>query len=118
MGQSELIDRLNERSEALGAVLTAYREDIKDLFMTSIAQDALPDRWFQENIKSRGPLWFQIARMACMSTGMTAGEIEPETQEEHRYKRVLETISFLSLDFSNALGEVLKELEPEEGAGD
>lgn len=114
MGQSELIDRLNDRSEALGAVLNAYREDIKDLFMTSIAQDALPDRWFQENIKTRGPLWFQIARMACMSTGTTASGMEPETQEEHRYKRVLETISFLSLDFSNALGKGLNELEESE----
>ena len=82
--------------------------------MASIAQDALPDRWFKENIKSRGPLWFQIARMACMSTGTTASGMEPETQEEHRYKRVLETISFLSLDFSNALGKALKELEESE----
>lgn len=82
--------------------------------MASIAQDALPDRWFQENIKSRGPLWFQIARMACMSTGTTASGMEPETQEEHRYKRVLETISFLSLDFSNALAMALKKLEESE----
>lgn len=114
MGQSEVIGRLNDLSEALGAVLNAYREDIKDLFMASIAQDALPDRWFQENIKSRGPLWFQIARMSCLSAGMKADGMEPETQEEHRYKHILETISFLSLDFSNALGMALKELEESE----
>lgn len=114
MRQSEVIDRLNDRSEALGAVLNAYREDIDDLFMPSVAQDALPDRWFQENIKSRGPVWFQIAKMACLSTGTKAETMEPETQEEHRLKHVLETISFLSLDFSNALGKVLKELEESE----
>ena len=114
MRQAELIDRLNDLSEALGAVLNAYREDIKDLFMASIAQDALPDRWFQENIKIRGPLWFQIARMSCLSAGMKAYGMEPETEEEHRYKHLLETISFLSLDFSNALGKALKELEESE----
>lgn len=114
MGRSEVVGRLNDLSEALGAVLNAYREDIKDLFMASIAQDALPDRWFQENIKSRGPLWFQIARMSCLSTGMKADGMEPETEEEHRYKHLLETISFLSLDFSNALAMALKELEESE----
>ena len=114
MRQSEVIDRLNDLSEALDAVLNAYLEDIKDLFMASIAQDALPDRWFQENIKSRGPLWSQIARMVWVDTGMEASEVEPETEEEHRYKHILETISFLSLDFSNALGKALNELEESE----
>nr|DAX35022.1 MAG TPA: hypothetical protein [Caudoviricetes sp.] len=114
MTQNDIIERVNILAEALDAVLNAYQEDIKDLFMASIAQDALPDRWFQENIKSRGPLWFQIARMACLSAGMKADGMEPETEEEHRYKHLLETISFLSLDFSNALGKALKGLEESE----
>lgn len=114
MTQNDIIERVNVLAEALDAVLNAYQDDIKELFIPNVAQDSLPGRWYAESIKIRGPLWFKITRMACLSTGTKASEMEPETEEEHRYKHILETISFLSLDFSNALGMALKELEESE----
>lgn len=114
MTQNDIIERVNILAEALDAVLNAYQDDIKELFIPNVAQDSLPGRWCAESIKIRGPLWFKITRMGCLSTGTKASEMEPETEEEHRYKHILETISFLSLDFSNALGKALKELEESE----
>lgn len=122
MKQSELIDRLNDLSEALGAVLNAYREDIKDIFYLEIVADSLPDRWFAENIESRGTLWLAITRKAFLFAESRAEDIEAEKkdgkEEEYSRKRVLLAIATVLFDFSNALVTVLKELEPEEGVGE
>ena len=92
MGRSETIDRLNDRSEALGAVLNAYREDIKDIFYLEIVADSLPDRWFAENIESRGQLWLEITRWAFLSAECRADDIEVEKEdgkEEEKKKKLV-----------------------------
>jgi hypothetical protein len=115
MGQSETIDRLNEFAEALGAALMVYQEHVEGIFHAEIAADSLPDRWFAENIKSRGLLWLKVTRLAYMGAEGRAADIKVEKEdgkeEEYNRKRVLQAIATLSLNFSNALAKALKELK-------
>ena len=118
MGQSELIDRLNIHAEALGATLTAYRETIEDIIDIKVVEDSLPDRWFAENIKSRGGLWTALTRKAFLFAESRAENIEVEKkdgkEEEYSRKRILMAIATTLFNFSNALVAARKELEQEE----
>lgn len=107
MGYDKPIDRVNMLAEALDAVLNVYREDVKGIYAAELVADSLPDHWWRDGIEMRGPLWLKTTRMAFLSTKTKAADMEPKTEEEHRYKSILETVSFLSLDFSNALAEAL-----------
>lgn len=114
----ETIDRLNIHAEALGATLTAYRETIEDIIDIKVVEDSLPDRWFAENIKSRGGLWTALTRKAFLFAESRAENIEVEKkdgkEEEYSRKRILMAIATTLLNFSNALVAARKELEQEE----
>lgn len=114
MGHDKPIDRVNMLAEALDAVLNVYRDDIKDIYAAELVADSLPDHWWNDGIERRGPLWLRTARMAFLSTKTKAADMEPKTEEERRYKSILETVSFLSLDFSNALAEALNAVKENE----
>lgn len=114
----ETIDRLNIHAEALGATLTAYRETIEDIIDIKVVEDSLPDRWFAENIKSRGGLWTALTRKAFLFAESRAENIEVEKkdgkEEEYSRKRILMAIATTLFNFSNALVAARKELEQEE----
>ena len=118
MKHKEAVERVNELAEGLDAVLTAYREDIKGIFYLEIVADSLPDRWFAENIESRGPLWLALTREAFLLAEYRADNIEAEKtdgkEEEYSRKRILLAIATVLFDFSNALAMALKELEESE----
>lgn len=89
---------------------------LRGIYAAELVADSLPDHWWLDGVEQRGPLWLKTTRMAFLSTKTKADDMEPKTEEEHRYKRILKTVSFLSLDFSNALAEALnaaKESEEE-----
>lgn len=119
MTTRETIDRLNIHAEALGATLISYRETFKDIIEIEVVEDSLPDRWFAENIKSRGGLWTVLARKAFIAAEFRAEDIEAEKkdgkEEEYSKKRILMAIATLLHDFANMLVTARKELEPGEG---
>lgn len=118
MTTRETIDRLNIHAEALGAALTSYRETFKNIIEIEVVEDSLPDRWFAENIKSRGALWTMLTRKAFIAAEFRAEDIEVEKkdgkEEECSKKRILMAIATLLHDFANTLVTARKELEQEE----
>lgn len=118
MATRETIERLNDLSEAVEAVLHAYREEIKDIYNIEIVADILPNRWFVENTKERGHIWLATIRKAFLTAECRADNIEVKKEdgkeEEYARKRVLMTIATVLFDFSNALVTALKELEESE----